>query len=243
MEPLKKKMLFIHKTFETPHENLAFDEALLLSAESGHLGECLRIWEIENHAVVLGSGGIFLDDVNEDACNKNNVPILRRSSGGGTVLLGKGCLLFSLILRTDIRPGLATIKNSYVNIMEQIANSLGISGITHDGTSDLAWENKKFSGNAQQRKSVFILHHGSILYDFDIGSITEYLKHPIRQPEYRLNRMHQDFLTNLPIPREEIISRLQTSWKAFDTPPSMPFETMKKLVEEKYELHSWIHRR
>jgi hypothetical protein len=34
LEPLKKKMLFLDKTFTDPHENLAFDEALLLQADS-----------------------------------------------------------------------------------------------------------------------------------------------------------------------------------------------------------------
>ena len=240
---MKKKMLFLDKTFADPHENLAFDEALLLQAELGQLDECLRIWEIEENTVVLGSGGIFHDDVKEDKCLKAKVPILRRSSGGGTVLLGKGCLLFSLILRTDIRPGLATIKSSYVSIMEQIASSLGISGITHDGTSDLAWDNKKFSGNAQQRKSVFILHHGSILYDFNIGMIPNYLKHPARQPEYRLDRVHEQFLTNLPIARSEIVSRLQDSWKATQNLKDLPLDMMNKLVQEKYNLDSWIRRR
>ncbi|NBY03481.1 MAG: lipoate--protein ligase family protein, partial [Planctomycetes bacterium] len=226
-------MLFLDKTFSDPHENLAFDEALLLQAELGHLGECLRIWEIEEPAVVLGSGGIFHDDVKEEECLKSKVPILRRSSGGGTVLLGKGCLLFSLILRTDTRPGMATIKSSYVNIMEQIGGSLGISGITHDGTSDLAWDNKKFSGNAQQRKSVFILHHGSILYDFNISMIPKYLKHPIRQPEYRLDRVHEQFLTNLPMARSEIIARFKESWKATQNLQDPPIDLMKKLVQEK----------
>lgn len=243
LEPLKKKMLFLDKTFNDPNENLAFDEALLLQAELGQLDECLRIWEIAENTVVLGSGGIFHDDVNEAECLKSKVPILRRSSGGGTVLLGKGCLLFSLILRTDARPGLATIKSSYISIMEQIANSLGITGITHDGTSDLAWDNKKFSGNAQQRKSLFILHHGSILYDFNIGMIQKYLKHPTRQPDYRLDRVHEQFLTNLPIPRIEIISRLQDSWKAKQNLQDLPIDTMKNLVQEKYQLESWIRRR
>src|SRR5438309_11265473 len=87
-------------TLPTLAENLALDEALLLDAETGG-PEVLRLWQWPRHAVVLGAGGKLADDVYEDACRADGVPILRRSSGGGSVLLGSGCLLFSLVLRLD----------------------------------------------------------------------------------------------------------------------------------------------
>src|SRR5271165_3148381 len=88
-------------TLPTPAENLALDEALLLRAEDGAGGEVLRLWEWPRPAVVLGAGCRLAEDVDEAACVADGVPILRRSSGGGTVLLGQGCLLFTLVLRHD----------------------------------------------------------------------------------------------------------------------------------------------
>src|SRR5436189_5062888 len=82
-------------TAPTLNENLALDEALLLAAEAGKRGEVLRFWEWPMPAVVLGAGGSLTIDVNEQACQVDGVPIHRRASGGGTVLLGRGCLLFS----------------------------------------------------------------------------------------------------------------------------------------------------
>ena len=64
--------------------------------------EVLRFWELPTLAVVLGSGGSVAIDVNVAACDADGVPILRRASGGGTVLLGPGCLCFSLVL--ELRP-------------------------------------------------------------------------------------------------------------------------------------------
>src|SRR5947209_3435246 len=81
--------------------NLALDEALLLAAEAGAADEVLRFWEWPGAAVVLGAGGSVGVDVNEEACRAAGVPIHRRASGGGTVLLGRGCLLFSLVLSFD----------------------------------------------------------------------------------------------------------------------------------------------
>src|SRR5215470_19204848 len=97
-------MHYLDLTLATPAENLALDEALLLEAEAGRGGEVLRFWEWPLPAVVLGAGGRLAEDVDEAACRADVVPILRRSSGGGTVLLGNGCLLFSLVLAYDRSP-------------------------------------------------------------------------------------------------------------------------------------------
>ena len=74
-------MYLLDRTLPTLAENLALDEALLLDAEAGG-PEVLRLWRWEQPAVVLGAGGRLADDVDEDACRADGVPIQRRSSGG-----------------------------------------------------------------------------------------------------------------------------------------------------------------
>src|SRR5947208_11415629 len=97
-------MRLLDLTLPSAAANLALDEALLLEAEAGRGGEVLRLWEWPAPAVVLGSACVLRDDVDEDACAAGGVPILRRSSGGGTVLLGSGCLCFSLVLAMERTP-------------------------------------------------------------------------------------------------------------------------------------------
>src|SRR5262245_51436975 len=79
---------FLPLTLPALAENLALDEALLLDAEGGAAGEVLRLWQWTGRAVVLGAGGIMDDDVVASACEADGVPLARRASGGGTVLLG-----------------------------------------------------------------------------------------------------------------------------------------------------------
>ena len=126
--------------------------------------------------------------------------MVRRSSGGGTVLLGPGCLLFSLVLRFDSNPALSDLHASYRFILGRIARALEpLAGpIELQGISDLTLNGRKFSGNAQQRKRTHLLHHGTLLYGFDFAPLDRYLKQPARQPEYRGGRRHADFLVNLP---------------------------------------------
>src|SRR5204863_6707050 len=83
-----QRMHFLDLTLPSLAENLALDEALLLEAEEGRGDEVLRVWEWRDYAVVLGAGCRLAEDVNEAACLGDGIPILRRASGGGTVLLG-----------------------------------------------------------------------------------------------------------------------------------------------------------
>src|SRR3954454_2336309 len=142
-------MRLLDLTLPTTAENLALDEALLLEAEAGHGGEVLRLWEWPHPAVVLGSGCVLHEDVEEDACAAEGVPVLRRSSGGGTVLLGRGCLLFSLILAFDRSAALAAVRPSYGYILERLGEALAdvVPGLGQAGISDLAVDGRKFSGN------------------------------------------------------------------------------------------------
>jgi lipoate-protein ligase A len=44
-----------------------------------------------------------------------------------------------------------------------------------------------------------LLHHGTILYDFDIAAASRFLAMPSRQPAYREGRSHADFLINVDV--------------------------------------------
>jgi lipoate---protein ligase len=231
-------------TLPTLAENVALDEALLLDAEAGG-PEVLRFWEWPTPGVVVGAAGRLTEDVDVGVCNRAKVPLVRRASGGGTVLLGAGCLLFSLVLRFNRDPALGDLHASYRWILgrtqralEQIAAPIQILG-----TSDLALGDRKFSGNAQQRKRTHLLHHGSLLYAFDISSVERYLMQPSRQPEYRRDRAHAEFLTNLPARPDWLRAALRDVWQAMEFLNAWPEATMKQLIAEKYNRSEWTHRR
>ncbi|MFH0732963.1 MAG: lipoate--protein ligase family protein [Candidatus Omnitrophota bacterium] len=199
-------MEYIKISPDTSEKNIAFDEHLLNEAEQGRQGACFRFWEIPNYTVVLGRGCSIENDVCLDNCIKDNIEIIQRISGGGTVLLGIGCLNYSLVLPYTMNKSLASIKGSYKYILGNLVNSFNKKGIslTYNPVSDLAFNNRKVSGNAQARRKKYLLHHGTFLYDFDIEKISRYLKEPKKAPEYRDNRPHRDFVCNLPLSYQEI---------------------------------------
>ncbi len=229
----------------TPAENLALDEALLLTAEADVGGEVLRFWESPLHAVIVGAGGSVAIDVNVPACEADDVPILRRASGGGTVLIGPGCLGFSLVLAYDRAPGLNEIPASNRYVLGRVLRALRsiVPEATVEGTSDLAVHGVKFSGNAQQRKRNHFLHHGTLLYDFDLNLIAKYLNAPERQPEYRASRPHEAFIHNLPSHAEMLKQQLAAEWNAAVASDMLPLEAMQQLIEQKYHRDEWHRRR
>jgi lipoate-protein ligase A len=241
-------MRYLDLTLPDPAANLALDEALLLEVDGG-AEEVLRVWEWPTHAggpahvVVLGSGCRLGEDVDEAACRADGVPILRRASGGGTVLWGGGCLLFSLALRYDRDPLLNEVRPSYGWILGRIAAAVGLPGVEQAGISDLAFGGRKFSGNAQQRKQNALLHHGTLLYAFNLPLVSRYLKPPPRQPDYRGRREHLDFLLNLPFPATDLKQRLRDAWQADRDETAWPVERVRELCQEKYEQPDWVRRR
>ncbi|MFQ3593952.1 MAG: lipoate--protein ligase family protein [Gemmataceae bacterium] len=232
-------------TLPTPEENLALDEALLLTAEERPgTGEVLRFWELPTQAVVLGSGGIVADDVQIAACEAAGIPIRRRSSGGGTVLLGPGCLCYSLVLAYERHPALGEIGRSYRWILDKVIEGLGVPGLAVQGICDLTWGDRKCSGNAQQRKRYHLLHHGTLLYRFDLSCVTSFLTLPPRRPDYRADRPHEDFVCNLPLSRAELIARVTAAWDVVLTQRFvLPLERVADLVATKYARVEWNRRR
>jgi lipoate-protein ligase A len=236
-------MRLLDLSLDSAAENLALDEALLLAAEAGG-GEVLRLWESPRYAVVVGAGGSVAIDVNARALAAG-VTVLRRASGGGTVVIGPRCLCYSLVLAYDRDPGLKDIHASNRYVLGRVLNALRdvVPGATIEGTSDLTVNGFKFSGNAQQRKRTHFLHHGTLLHHFNPWMIAAVLNAPERQPDYRANRPHTDFVRNLPCDGETLKRLLIAEWGAAGAYEPVPLEAVRELVAEKYGRDEWNRRR
>lgn len=173
--------------------------------------------------------------------------ILRRSSGGGTVLLGPGVLCVTVILPENAAPGLSRVDLAHDHVLTQIAAGLNAAGLSAGvlGRGDLVSGGRKFGGSAQRRQKSWFLVHCSILYDFAIDRVGRYLKMPRRQPEYRAGRSHEDFLVNLPIDRQVIANAIRSAFStaALEPPaPVVPPDLLESLLAEKFLNRQWIER-
>ena len=83
-----------------------------------------------------------------------------------------------------------------------------------EGVSDLTIAGRKFSGNSQYRKRTHALVHGTFLLTFDLSLIERCLLMPKRQPEYRHNRSHGDFIANIQLDSMTLRHGLIDAWNA-----------------------------
>ncbi|NDD67072.1 hypothetical protein EBZ35_05425, partial [bacterium] len=153
---------------ETLAEHVQADECLLRMAADGQWPMALRCWEPPSIGVVMGYGNHPDREVNMPRCAQDGIPVLRRCSGGGAVVLGPGCLCYTLVGSSREIPSWDTIGGVTAWVMGQLRDMLcqfwGIS-VSIQGTSDLVWQDRKISGNAQRRLREYVLFHGTLLCD------------------------------------------------------------------------------
>lgn len=235
-------MKYCDLTLPTPAENLACDEALLDLCEAERGREVLRLWEPAGFFVVLGYANRAATEANLEWCRRRAIPVLRRCSGGGTVLQGPGCLNYSLVLRFDETSPLRSITATNEFILQRHRQALAAllgAPIERQGHTDLAIGGLKFCGNSQRRRQHALLFHGCLLLDLDISLVQQALPLPSRQPDYRRQRPHTDFLMNLKTPAHHLKAALRQAWNADEPAIEFPIDMVQALARQKYSRDEW----
>lgn len=238
-------MRLLNLTLSSAEENLALEEALLDEAEqraaAGDAVEMLRLWEPKEPLVVVGRSSQVAREVHLDECRSSGVKVLRRTSGGAAIVAGPGCLMYALVFSYRLRPALRSLDAAHRLVLETHRDALTnlAGGIDRQGTSDLAIDQHKFSGNSVRCKRHSLLYHGTLLYDFPLEWVSRLLAEPPRQPDYRRARRHEDFVANLPATAAELRQALITAWKASEKSDAWPKDRVGQLVEEKYSQAAW----
>jgi lipoate-protein ligase A len=237
-------MRLLYHSMPTPEENLALDEALFQLGEEEGVPS-LRFWEPSCVFVVLGYTNRAAEEVRLAECRRRSIPVLRRPSGGGTVVQAPGILNYNLVLPIPPSGPLSTITGTNRAVLERNARALArlLDHPVHpEGQTDLAIEGRKISGNAQKRGRHALVFHGTFLLGLDFGLLEDLLPMPSREPEYRRNRPHSLFCRNLHLEASRLAHALQEEWQAVEGLP-VPAGRVVKLVAERYVTPGWNFRR
>ena len=237
----------------TVEEQLALDEALLeLLLEEANAGlaarPVVRTWMADRPTVVVGSSSRIEEEVDRAACIAAGASIVRRPSGGLTVVLGPGCVMWSVVaaLPPEMSPA---IERLHAAILDPLAASLAATGrpVVRRGSSDLALRDDagelKVSGNALRVRRGGVLYHGTLLDAFDLDLVSQLLRHPPREPAYRGGRSHASFLANLGLGRRLIDDAVRQAFAATEGAVAWSAERVTALVRERYSSPAWTERR
>lgn len=243
-----------------PAAVLAWEEA-----ETSGMPErpCFYCWRPRETAVVLGISQSPERELRIDEVKRAALPVLRRPSGGGTVLLGPGVLGFGAIApweflgnRSGIREAFRFLTAPVIEACRSLgvdARVAGISDLAAPGPDPGSGSLVKIAGTAQLRKRKAVCVHGSLLVALDRSLIDTYLAFPSDQPDYRSDRSHRDFCRNLSelLGASVSMDKLALSIRRFAeqngyrwiAPPEALDELALPLLIEKYRSEDWNWRR
>lgn len=157
----------------------------------------LRVSQPGRIQVVLGLGSKIEQELHVEPIVEDEIRVSRRRGGGCAVLLTPGCTLVSLCLHA---PGFGENRRHFDRIstwLIQGLDALGYPGVYQDGISDLCQADRKVAGACLHRSRDTLYYSVSLLVQLEIERIERYLRHPPREPAYRRNRSHTDFLAAL----------------------------------------------
>jgi lipoate-protein ligase A len=146
-------------------------------------------------AIVMGISGDMERLLDVPLVKKDNIPVIRRFSGGGTVIVDENTLFITFIFSkngVDVAPFPEPILRWTSELYQAAWAIPGFTLLENDYIID----EKKCGGNAQYIKKDRWLHHTSFLWDYKDANMT-YLQLPAKRPKYRQDRGHQEFLCRI----------------------------------------------
>ena len=156
--------------------------------------------------------------------------------------------MYAVVLGYGRRPEAQGIHASHGYVLDRLVNELrGLQPtVNRAGTSDLVLLGTdgvesacKFSGNSLRVKRTHFLYHGTLLYDFDLSLIAGCLRMAPRQPEYRRQRPHGEFVANLPLDRSTLTAAIEKAWPEAEEIMKWPNQRVEHLVRDRYRLDAW----
>ncbi|CAM9154113.1 unnamed protein product, partial [Ectocarpus fasciculatus] len=154
--------------------------------------------------VVTGLGGKIPELVEEERARRDKVPVIRRYTGGGTVVVDDNTVFVTFIMNKAAHPDVPSFPR---NIMDWSTNIYGpvFDGITKNSfeklqfalrENDYVFGERKIGGNAQAITKDRWVHHTSFLWNFDPENM-KYLLMPKKRPKYRADRDHNSFISKI----------------------------------------------
>jgi lipoate---protein ligase len=213
-------------------EQLRIEEAILRTNTQNW---CV-INEGSSPAIVMGISGKPEQLIDLAKVAETPIPIIKRFSGGGTVVVDEQTFFVTFIFQRETHP-FAPYPEPIMKWSENLYKKAFQNDLFHLKENDFVIGQKKCGGNAQYLKKDRWLLHTSFLWDYN-PLFMDYLLHPKKTPSYRLDRSHVDFLCCLKDhekSKENIIENLKKQLKEL-------YVVEEKELKDVLSMQEQIHR-
>lgn len=236
-------MLIIKRSQTDPWFNIAAEEYLLKNVQE----DCFMLWQNEP-SVIVGKHQNTMAEINHRYVKENQVPVIRRISGGGTVFHDLGNLNFSFI-QSGEREKLVDFRR-FVQPIINVLQNMEVSA-RFEGKNDIRVNGLKISGNAEHIFKNTVLHHGTLLFSSELGNLNNAIKASPRAYEDKAVKSIRstvanisDFLKDeLPIDefKNRIVEYIFENYKdvQFYDLTTIDIQNIEKLSQEKYKTWEW----
>lgn len=250
------KWRFINSHIGSAPRNMAVDEALLVNFKDTDM-PILRVYGWEN-ALSTGRYSTLWSSLNRQTVQEQNIPCVRRISGGGILVHG-GDLSYTMIIPRDCLRDKG-VKESYhyvcaflITLYQKLGYTADFAGengvnvqqsdvcLASNEVYDILIDGKKIGGNAQRHTRHALFQHGSIPLSIDESFFTPFFSiNPGFDNAVTLERL------GTKISYEELAILVQESFSETfgaelinDTLNVSEEQCAMELSEEKYTQASW----
>lgn len=185
---------------ENAPTQMAIDEAIAIARLRFNTPNTIRLYRWNPSGVSIGYFQSIEKEVNLPNCEKYDVDVIRRITGGGAVYHDyNGEITYSLVAPENDPKMPHDIMESYQVICGAIINGLKHIGVESEfkPVNDIIAGGKKISGNAQTRRHGVVLQHGTVLVDTDIHRMFEVLRVSEAKISDKLIKAVEDRVTNI----------------------------------------------
>lgn len=220
------------------YDQLLLEEQLIRGDDQNYL----IINEGSPKAIVMGISSKAEELIDLKKANDLNIPVLRRYSGGGTVLIQEDTLLTSFIFHKASFPFSPFPEPLLMWSASFFKDAFGINNFCLK-EQDYALDCRKCAGNAQYITKDRLVHHTSFLWNF-CPDLMQVLLYPKKTPTYRDGRSHKEFLcslsshfSSLEFLKQNIVGQLRKTWDV----KHVTKEDLKDVLSKKVRIAThWI---
>lgn len=176
----------------TVHEYDLPDAFLFKADNDGFL-----VWQPDGYHIVLGQSNSAEKSLFTENVMNDNIPVTRRPSGGEAVILTPATIAVSLAKAFPVMIPFRKFFRMVNQVIIESLEGLGVKDLVMKGISDIAIGDKKILGSSMASHRNRLVYHAVINLGEDPAIFEKYLRHPCREPGYRLGRKHSEFVTSL----------------------------------------------